>query len=186
MSNQKSSGQERYLATSSASTAFSITAGRTATVPANLIPLGVTLGTELTFFGEGADNSTFDARVWGVKVGRSAGVAGPADYELGLLFSATLTLGTAVGASVNAPVTPSEKLADTCVLTLASGATTPAGPGTLAQTVWSIAAVTAYSPADNTFARIAMRDLGQLFGLVIDFDLTGATAANCLIEQIQA
>lgn len=181
----KSGGQVRYLTANSTASAFTLAAGRTTTRPANMLALGQALGAEFTFFGTGNADTTFDVRCWAIKGGRLRDSENFLDYERSLLWYATCTLGTGVGAAASgAPILSSETLCDTVVMTVASGSSSAKGPGAAVQGAWSAADFQSFSPADNTFGRVICRDLGQCLGIELDFDMTGATSGNALVELI--
>lgn len=190
--------QRRYLADNSTSTGFTLTAGRDTL--ANLqgsdftfFPLGTIRrqggdsrfsGVRLTAIGDGADNSTFDYRVF---VGFIENPDDPIDEQVVSLFymgGGSATLSTAVGVGSDL-MSASERAADTLTWTLGASTTTPKGIGETIETARGQGrASAAWSPADNTEAFVDIPELGGAAYLVIDFDLTGATGANFLIEAL--
>lgn len=188
--------QERYLGTSSTQGSFALAAGRTTTSPEvastrRLVTLGPAFrGLRLQFFGTGSDNTTFDYRVWIVRKGLNSrpyhtpGAApGYGDWSLEYFGGGTATLSTAVGAAAsNVPVLSSERIADTLTWTVSTTATTPKGPGASIEASNGLGTSWVYSPADNTPAWLSIPDLDGAPYVLIEFDLTGATDANCVFE----
>jgi len=209
----RSTGQRRHLSSNSTQTAFEITAGRRVSGVAGytltngiltltggtfsafhqMIGLQGYRGGAFEFFGTGADDSTFNYRMWLVigNFSTNCPQAFPdltklVDIEL-LCFVAdtsTVTLSTAVGATgaASPAILSTERIADTLTCTISTTATTPTGPATVLQTAYALGDVTAYSPAGNTPARLIVPDFGCVLGVIPEFDLTGATGANCLYE----
>jgi len=210
----RSTGQRRHLSSNSTQSAFEITAGRRVSGAAGytlnsagiltltggtfsafhqMIGLQGYRGGAFEFFGTGADDSTFNYRMWLVigNFSTNCPQAFPdlsklVDIEL-LCFVAdtsTVTLSTAVGATgaASPAILSTERIADTLTCTISTTATTPTGPATVMQTAYALGDVTAYSPAGNTPARLIVPDFGCVLGVIPEFDLTGATGANCLYE----
>ena len=192
-SNRTLAGAARYLTTSSAQTSFSLQPGRTAHSGSSGSPfpapaahhrvegMGGYRGLILTPFGTGADNATFELKVWRVRRGLGADNR-VTDWELSLFGFATCTLGTAVGVA-GGVVVAAEKFCDTVVWATAPGARPYLGAGSALETAFGPGPAGADSPANHTAGRILIPDLFDAWGVLIEFDLTGATAANCLIEQ---
>lgn len=192
--NPKSNGQTRYLTTSSTQTSYQVAAaGRAASLTAALgyFPLGQEQGEkflniEISPFGEGADNATFNMRVYLVETGYIADGLNNLDFELVPVIDCVVTLSTALSvsnATVGNDATGSDdRLADTVTITYLTAATSPAGVSAMLQSVYGSPAPQAYSPANNTPARIYIPDCGGAAGVLIDFDLVTATSANCLIK----
>lgn len=173
----------RYLQTNSTSSSFTVAEGivTLATINALAVPV-VSMNAyrglpELSFFGTGADNSTFSYRVFTVERITQTNNT-PTDVaqlmEVRLLLSGTATLSTLVGpSSSGVAILSTERVADSV--------------GTVAQTGWCTqlqaefgSAVSSYSPADNTRALIAVPDMGSVYGFIIDFQRATATACNAL------
>lgn len=174
--------------------AFTITGGgrklnSTFTQQLAIFPTGEAQGVQVWFCGTGADNSTFDYRIWlldgGVRdlptIGSTQGTSViQSDYQWSYWGGGSCTLSTAVGVA-SGLVTASERYADTITFTLSTTATTPSGPGTVLETAYASPGTAAYSPADNTPGMLVIPRLGWPSGIVIDFDMTGATSAFALI-----
>lgn len=183
----RSSGQRRYLATLSAQGAFSLAAGRQGepASPLDIIPLGEDRGLELTFYGTGAANDTFDYRVWIVKRATAGDLPHQLDdYDLQLYCHGTATLGTQTGVSAASLITDAQKVVDKLTVTKPTAATNPKGIGGAVVTAYGSPEPTVYSPDDNTEARLFIPDLGGAFGVIVEFDMTGATGGGCLYERI--
>jgi len=211
----RSAHQRRYLQTNSPQTGFEITAGRkalnvgfeiTATGILQLkggtwsehhemIPLDSYRGIEFEPFGTGADNSTFNYRMWLVVGHFASGTAQEfpklsqlLDIEL-LCFVAdtsTVTLSAAFGVgaagSTDSQILTTERIGDGLTCTLATDATSPKGPATAFQNAYTLGDVTAYSPADDTPSRLIVPDFGCALGVIPEMDLTGATGANWMFK----
>ena len=121
--------QERSLATSSTQASFTLAAGRTVTNPESANTRAVLAtgtgfrGVRMQFFGSGADNATFDYRVWLVRRGLGSGrqwnpSGSLGDWSLEYYGGGTATLSTAVGAAASGtPVLSGERIADTVTWT---------------------------------------------------------------------
>lgn len=140
------------------------------------------LSARLRFIGTGADNSTYDYRLWAAHAALSG------EIFVDFLGSGTATLGTTLGSThPDSLVSPGvlrggERLADTLSFTAATDATTPKGPFAAQQTGFGQGTAQAYSPADNTAAQLILPMVAQYAFLFIEFDLTGASGANVLLE----
>ena len=184
---QRFQGRERYLATSSGQTAFQLASGffasdaTTNAAQHRMYALDDARGFRLTFFGEGADNSTFDYRLWMV-MPTIAFEDSPTDFCLEYFGGGTATLSTMVGASASTMITSSERVADTLTFTLATTATTPAGPATVFEATYILGDSDKYTGVANKTAYLVMPNF-PASRLIVEFDLTGATAANCTIER---
>ena len=132
----------------------------------------------IRFFGDGADNSTFDYRIWAWTPSKT----NPSVGYTTLIGFGTATLSTLLGSSsANSVVGAAEEVADTLTFTVATDATTPKGPWSkILASLGGSADV--YSPANNTSAMLLLPELGSIQGFFFDFDLTGATGANAGVE----
>lgn len=180
--NKRLSTQGKYLSTNSTASAFTYTAGGRTTLASGSVttiklPDGAR-GVRLVPYGEGSDNTTFDYRVWLVRrpAGATGGVA-----EIEYYGGGTATLSTAVGSSTDL-VGSSERFADTLTWTVGTTATTPKGIGALIEASNGLGTSFVYSPADNTPASLTIPDCGGAIEVLIDFDMTGATSGNFLVE----
>ncbi len=209
MYDRRPDGEERYLPTNSGQTAFSLTAGRYAQsafapggalniqgtgggvlVNVRPVPLNANRGFFARFFGTGTADTTFDYKVWRItrsmRRGDSAlGGDSYGDALLSLFASGTCTLGTGVGGAALAAdgVITTEKLCDTVTMTLTSGSTSPAGVGSMIRKGDTDTASMVVSAADNANqAEIFVADLLDAWGYLLEFDLTGATGANAMIQ----
>jgi len=174
----------RYLATSSTSSAFAITDGTiTATIPANMILMQGRRGIDCAqFFGTGAANSTFDYKIYAIERISPTNQAGTtvtsqtALYEYRNLGGGTVTLGTKVGVA-GGVIDTTDRVADGLTWTASSY-----GTFVLEAFGGADADAVAFSPADNTIASLTALDIGDCYGIVFDFDMTGATSGNVLIR----
>jgi hypothetical protein len=177
-------GQVRYLETNSGQTSFTLAAGRKTTaltLPLRYlaVPAGAS-GCLITFFGTGADDDTFSARLWKVARSQPVALARPdviPDRDFQYIGGAVVTLSTAVGAAAaDVPILSSERIGDAIVWTAGAMATlldASASLGTI-----GVASVTA-----NTPAVLYVPYLGGADEIVIEFDLTGtSTGANAVVE----
>ena len=177
----EASGQVKYLSTNSTNSAFALTAGRTTAAPSDMFSLGPAYGkrfreTEVTFFGSGSATQTFSYRVWVVHRGFSSINGTQIDYEKSLYCSGTATLGSTAGVATSGGILTTDKMVDTLTVTLeAYGASSTAGKAGVSPQ--------AYSPGSNGCARLFLPELGNASDIIIEFDMTGATSANCLIER---
>jgi hypothetical protein len=135
-------------------------------------------GARIRFFGTGADNATFDFRIW-------AWTPCQGNPNLGyatLLASGSVTLSTLLGSSQTlCPIGAAERIADTLTLALSSGASTPKGPwAAIYLALGAVAGV--HSPGDNTAALAILPELGSVQGIFFDFQLGTATGANAAVE----
>lgn len=207
----KSTGQRRYLTTNSAQTAFEITAIRRTLVNTSgvlslvdnggsfeashqVVLLGDYRGARIQMFGTGADNDTANYRIWLVRGLYSSGATYDMpeaskclDVELVpyIADTSTATLSTVLGIGTVAPQPlTSERFADTLTATLSSTATTPPGPATDLEAAYALGSARAYSPAANaSAAELYIPDFGAgVMGFIIEWDLTGATGMNALVE----
>lgn len=190
--------QRRYAAVSKVTTAFALAAGRAlkSTLEAGytLFPLGTIrkaggdtrfAGARLTLFGDGADNSTFDYRAF---LGFVENPDDPLDAQVVSVFylgGGSATLSTAVGLAGSDLLAATERVADTLTWTLGASSTTPKGIGeTIEATRGQGRASAAWSPSDNSEAFVDLPELGGAAYLILDFDMTGATGGNALIEEL--
>lgn len=172
-------GCTKVYATNSTSSAFSLSAGRTATRPTSgLLVFGNMLGArpryiKAVFFGTGTATTTFDYKVWAVSVGVGANNT-IEDYDLQLLCSGTATLGTTTGVATTG-ITSSDKICDTLT-------TATATYGAAIVSAFGGVVPSAYSPGSNGEATLFIPECGNAYGLVFEFDMTGATSGNVLVE----
>lgn len=200
VSNQRPQPEERYLTECSTQTAYVITGGGRYAASAfdpggtlndgatgRVVAVGSFKGARITFFGLGADNSTFTYRVYLVKRSKDSSAASGLGGGVTRLYctgTATLSALTGEGAqTATAGVRSTERLADTLTKTLATSSTTPKGSGATVEKSSSASAADLYSPgSDAEAAYLEINDLQDADGIYIDFDLTGATGANALVE----
>lgn len=173
----ESSGQIRHLAANTTSNAWALAEGRTLTKPSDMIPLGSgskrIRALQITPFGQGADNSTFEMRFYGVNVGYADVGGDILDYELTLILSVVATLGTSFGVlpAGQQGITTADRIADTVVPTEAAYlASVRAG--------YTNRAPFAFSPATNTLSRIVIPELTNFEFLVPEYN-RGSSATNC-------
>lgn len=173
----------RYLAANTVQASFALAAGFTATDPDTadhrVVRLGVdgdgkrNLGAEITFFGVGANDTTYAYRIYTVHRGRETDA-----WELRLFYSGSVTLGTHMGPAGGSIANDSDRFADTF-----AGGTVGAWATAVANANGSSTPVE-HSPADNTIAHLKIPDFGGAWGFLIEFDMTGATSGNALVEII--
>ena len=182
----------RYLEVGSTQATFSLSAGHVTARPEDSNSSHVALnvandrGVVIGFSGEGADNATFDYRIWSmVECQNPDDIGKPTGYMLSYLGGGTATLGTATGSGSTGPVRSGERIADTVTFTVSSGSTTPKGPGQSMIDSLGEGSPSAYSPADNTPAMLIMPSLGRARLLIVEFDLTGATRANAFVQNVK-
>lgn len=141
-------------------------------------------GAWITFLGD-ANNATYDYRLWQVMGSYGSGKKLPgADpfsdldgIELSCVGYGAVTLGTATTAG--AVLGTTYKVADTVTFTAATSATTPPGFMSQLATTYGQPTPAAYSPADNTVAKLFVPNFSQgALGFVLEFDLGTATYAN--------
>lgn len=127
-------------------------------------------GVRVVFFGTAADNTTHSWRVYGAwKIDGNA--AADVQYYVGCLAYGTFTLSTAVGLKDASAIKTTERIADTIVVTGATGsATTPKGPGTFINDLFGGVLVNPWSPADDTPAVLGIKELGNPSYILMDLD----------------
>jgi len=178
----ESSGQVKYLSTNSTQGSFTLAQGRTTTAPSNLFSLGPAYGNrfrgvEITFFGSGSATQTFDYKVWGVKRGFPNINGTQVDYELLLICAGTATLGSTAGAATSGSILTTDLIAHTLSLPTISSY------GAAISSAYSAASPMVYSPGSNGMGRLYIPDCGNSSDIIVEFDMTGATSGNCLIER---
>jgi hypothetical protein len=182
----ESSGQLLYLSSNSTQASFSLTEGRAAMAsppasPLNFYSMGPASGKRyrgvtITFFGAGSATQTYDYKIWSIRRGLSAPGGVSVDYEKILYCSGTATLGTQTGAVSNGGIRTTDLIADTLTVTASAYATkTVSAYGGVAPFV--------FSPGSNGIARLYVPELGNSSEIIVEFDMTGATSGNCLIEK---
>ncbi len=180
----RSAGREIYRSANSTATSFTLTGGAKTAAPVDqaavalpVVILGEGRGWKIQFFGVGADNTTFSAKLWGVDFTQSVegGERIPTDYVLTEWGSVAVTLGTEAVVGTAAAVSSTAVYADTLVYTAATACTN-------AEAAYGLGTTTAYSPADNNTACLFVPNF-PFHGLIIDFDLTGATSANAVVQR---
>lgn len=178
----------RYLPTNSTQTAFGqiVPGNAVAFAGANaashkVFLLGDARGMIMRFFGTGTDNTTFDYRVWGLNIIDET--ESPSDFIAEYYGGGTVTLTANTGAATDTIVTSSDQYADALTFTLATTLTSPAGPATVFQTAFDLGDATVYSPADDTNIAALCIPNFPFRACVVEFDLTGATSANCEIQR---
>jgi hypothetical protein len=148
---------------------------------------GLYRGMRVVFFGAGADNSTFNYRVWAV-FPRTASTAPLNTFTQSNITSVatvcfgtgTGTLSTLVGEGDLVPT--DERYADELTFVVTDGTTTPTGIGDVFSSAYNLGTPAAYNPANNSPAMLIIPDISNAYGLVFEFDVTGATSVNALIE----
>lgn len=194
-------GQQRYplIPTGlSTSTAFTLSAGgrqidTAITGVLKPLPINGGQGAQIEFWGTGAEDATFDYRIWVVdfptlKTGQldaAGNMIQCRDKDLQYFGGGTATLSAYAGlgsTAVPSIVSTSERAADTVTFTIGADGTTPKGIGDLILAAYDSPSVQVYSPANDTPGRLIVPRFGWPGGIIIDFDLTGATGAFALIS----
>lgn len=184
----------RLLATSSGQTAFALTAGLTnvgaltAAQAGSIVRLdeygapatNLWRGVEFMFFGKGANNATFDYRLWNI----TNPSANKIKLVLNYLGQGTATLSTATACTGDGDlVTTAEFFADTLTFVRSTTATTPDGPmDAIENTYGASFSAQAYSPAADVPGAVIVPELGRCNAFLVEFDLTGATEANAIFR----
>jgi hypothetical protein len=185
-------GWRRYLADNTTAAAYAITRGIQSAAPleSRLILNGGGdergerfRGLEFVFFGAGANNDTFSAKIMVAQ--RMYGSGGGAEpFANAQNFGvAACTLGTTAGGGGLIPST--QLVVDTITWTISTTASTPRGPGDEIETAYASGFSRAYSPANEEEAHLILPELGSPDAVYVDFDMTGATSANCLYRWIR-
>ena len=172
----------RVMATSSTGLAYAISGGQytqtgPSTVNTGTVEIGSAQSADIEFFGN-ANNATFDCRIW-AKIPHANTTGNTLDFKLRYLGVANVVCGSITG-STNGAVSATEYIADTIVWTPSSAATSPTGPGTTSAAAKGLSSGAAHSPADNTPAILYLTNLDGATGLVFDFLVVTATAANAM------
>lgn len=180
----RSGGFRRVLTSNSTATSFGSPLGTfagtiltsTQLAAYQVFKLNRCLTAEVMFVGVGADGTTFDYRIWGIR--RMMTAAGVQDDNTHLVFpigSGGCTLGTLVGAAGGTGVVATtERVADG--VTWTSSAITLIAEAALIE-----GAGTEYDSTSNDIGMVFIPNLMRVSGLIVDFDMTGATSANALI-----
>jgi hypothetical protein len=211
MGTPRASGQRLYLPTADTSTAFDLTAGRrpltnvsglqyvgvdgaTAGVaPHRVVWMDEFRGAQFQFFTSAANDQTANFRVWLVTPAFEAtepsarpNPANAVECDLSCLIAdtSTLTFSTATGpTAVTGLLASTVEIADTITFTLATTATTPAGPGTVIGGAYQLGDIDEFSPTGNVPATLYVPDFGAgVWGFVFDFDRTGCSDVNALYQ----
>lgn len=123
---------------------------------------GVTNTMMFVFYGAGADDATYDSRIWGWQY-----VDGTSLWVPTLLAELTCTLSTMVGVSGQA-ITNTDRIVDTYALDTGFN---------------SNVSVEIVSPANNTGGYVVVDVRGFKY-VQVDFDMTGATNGNCIYRGL--
>lgn len=178
-----SDGYARALKDNSAQTAFSLTAGRTLTKPQGLILMGEgpngprPRGLDMILFGTGSDNTTFDMKLWGVNVTLNADNGQIEDYELKLLLTISCTLCATFGVGSTC-IKTTDRLVDTL------SALTPTSYLSALVAAFNGVSASFDSPANDSGATLFVPDVGDIYGFVPEFDMTGALTANVAYRRV--
>jgi len=128
--------------------------------------------------GQGADNNTYDYKVWHVRrAGETRGspsAVGANDYHITLIANGTCTLSSSTGLAGAAVLTNADFLVDT--ITLTKSATL-----THWESVFG-AGLSVNSVLTERQAEIAIPDAYNAFAIIFEIDLVTATGANALVE----
>jgi len=135
----------------------------------------------ITFCGTGADNATFDVRLWArIGIEGSDGQGDPA-YFLQYIGVASCILSSMTGVAGSTYLPTTVRIVDTITWTPATTATTPAGNYTDLCTALGTTTGTV-SNGSNTPASLILPLAAECNGIMLDFDMTGATGGNAFIQ----
>lgn len=143
-------------------------------------------GAEIVFFGTGAADATGSYRVLAANalaLGPGNTKDAPGDVLLSLVAFGGFTLGTQAGAA-GSVVLAAERFADTVTVTATSASTTPKGAGAARTAAFGGLDPSAYSPADNTVARLFIPELGAADELVVEVFAPSAGTAGALVRGV--
>lgn len=130
-------------------------------------------GAEFIFYGVGADNTTFSARIYGISTMQTSGrtsVTPQTNLWIYVpLVELACTLSVQMTGQDNRVITGTENFADTLAIV---GTTAVAGVD-----------VNVTSPANDTIAKI-YADLWGFQGFEVTYDMTGATSGNCAFRLL--
>lgn len=179
----RSEDMRLYSATPFTGDAYVVTEGyyAPADLPADMITLQGFRGiSALQAIGSGTANENFHFKVFGVwRITNPHDESADPVYFVGQLLSVVATLGTA-DIPEGAGVAAQYLVADTLVVTKATLF------DTFVEGVYGRDLVT-HSPADNTSAMLALPDLGNMHGFIIDVDIDAggseADAVNFLVAR---
>lgn len=182
----RSGGREIYLSANSTATAFAVTGGAKSAAPVDqasvslpVLALGEGRGLKLQFFGVGAADTTFSAKVIGVDftLGDVGGRTLPTDWVSTIWGTCANVLGTASVVGTALAVSSTGVYADGLTWTAATACTN-------AEAAYGLGTTTAYSPADNTVGCLFIPNF-PFHGLIIDFNRGGsATSCNAVVQRM--
>lgn len=178
----EASGQSPHRASNSTNGAFTLTAVRTTAVPADMYSLGPGNGKKFRMvkaapYGAGTATQTFDYKVWVVSRGyTSASGTAVVDYEKQLFCHGTATLGATAGVASAGGILTTDLACDTLTVTMDAF-------GTAVVTAFGGNAASVYSPGGGGQAWLFLPELGNASDIIIEYDMTGATSGNFLIER---
>lgn len=155
-------------------------------LPLGAVNRGRKRGAEIVFIGTGAADSTASYRVLAANVVAASRVHGGqdnGDRVLSLVAFGGFTLGTQAGAA-GSVVLAAERFADTVTVTAASASTTPKGAGAARTAAFGGLDPSAYSPADNTVARLFIPELGAADELVVEVFAPSAGNVGALVRGV--
>lgn len=177
-----SNGFKRYSLSNITTGAFTLARGGLylqSALAGPILPIGPNLIHEVLFSGTAAapDNKDFTYRLWFAdRLYRDENATDPGFI---LTFAGS---GQATLSNLLAPVTGGlaltglERLADTLTWTISSGATTPKGPMALAETGFAEGTSQAWSPADDSPAKLILPTVARATGLYFEFDIDGGSS----------
>lgn len=180
-----SSGWERYATALSTASAFVYATGQIiAAAPTGALKVVDSLGAELSFFGTGADNSTFEVQVglFDTSKQRDSNAVSP-DGPIQLLGVLAITLGASMGPSTSSVIKSTERVADIAAWTQYTNSSTVKGVGAYNESLWAGADAVVYSGGDGSPARVGFRDFGAASHLFLDFKLGTATGAGAIVKR---
>lgn len=136
-------------------------------------PKATTRGGKAVFYGDAANNTTHEYRVWLAFLIEGMSES-DACYILKLHTSGTFTLGTKTGVSDRNAVKTTDRFADTLgAPSLATAASSPVGIGSKVVTAFGGVVPDVDTPADDTVAMLLLPELGNPHAVI--FDLKAAS-----------
>jgi hypothetical protein len=176
----RATGFVRGPGSPSSAGSFTLTAGLTATRPADMIPLGAvdgarSRGADLIFIGTGSAGQSAEYNLWAVNpLVTPTGVVEAWDRQLVGLVS--VVFGTGAGLPGGTVILPTELIAHTATVT-------PAAYGTAVISAYGAGSVAGvFTPGSNGTAVVMVRDLGNAFGLIVEDRVVTAATAHVLVK----
>lgn len=135
------------------------------------------------FYGDAADNSTHDYRVW-VALLLEGSAVDDRVYLLKMICTGTFTMGAKTGRTSGGAVKTTDRFADTIgAPTLGTTGTSPKGSGDTINTAFGGTSPTVDSPADDTVAVLYLPELGNPAAVIFDLKMATAVGGNVLFSR---